>query len=263
MELLEIGKMMRLFDLSNKTALVTGASSGLGERFARVLSQAGANVILTARRIDKLEFITSSIKNAQCIQMDVSKKESVASVFQHLENTKQKIDICINNAGVALATPLFETDEQSNFEHIMQTNVMGVWYVTKAVATHMKNHKIEGSIINIGSINGDAIPAIYGAAYSISKAAVIHLTKTLVGELAQNKIRINCVSPGWFRTPMNNKEIDRVKPYIPHGDIGEPDNLDGLILYLASNKASSYVQGSNFTIDGGISWGGEVSNFPQ
>lgn len=248
---------MQLFDLSNKTALITGASSGLGERFARVLSQAGARVILAARRIDKLEVITSNIQNSQCIQMDVSNKESVASVFQQLEDARQKIDICINNAGVALATPLFETDEQSNFEHIMQINVMGVWYVTKTVASHMKSHKIKGSIINIGSINGDAIPATHGAAYSISKAAVIHLTKTLVGELAPNKIRINCISPGWFRTPMNDTEIDKVIPYIPYGDIGEPTDLDGLILYLASNKASSYVQGANFTIDGGMSWGGK------
>jgi NAD(P)-dependent dehydrogenase (short-subunit alcohol dehydrogenase family) len=121
----------------------------------------------------------------------------------------------------------------------------------------LSTRPIKGSIINIGSVNGDAIPATQGAAYSVSKAAVIHLTKTLVGELSPHKIRINCISPGWVRTPMNGPEVENVIPHIPYGDIGEPEDLDGLILYLASNKASSYVQGANFTIDGGMSWGGK------
>ncbi|MBS0186303.1 MAG: SDR family oxidoreductase [Proteobacteria bacterium] len=128
---------------------------------------------------------------------------------------------------------------------------------TKAVANHMKNHAIHGSIINIGSVNGDQIPALSGAAYSLSKAGVIHLTKTLVGELAPFKIRINCISPGWIKTPMLEQNAHKVIPHIPYGDIPEPDTLDGLILYLASNKASKYVQGASFTIDGGMSWGGK------
>lgn len=247
---------MQLFDLSNKTVFITGASSGLGEQFSRTLSQAGAQVILAARSIDKLESVSNDIQNASFIQMDVSSKESVTAAFQHFENTNQKIDVCINNAGIALETPIFEPDVHSYFEQTMQTNVFGLWYVTQAVANHMKNHKIKGSIINIGSINGDAIPAKRGAAYSISKAAVIHLTKTLVGELAPHQIRINCISPGWIRTPMNGAEIDEIIHNIPYGDIGEPKDLDGLILYLASNEASSYVQGTNFTVDGGMSWGG-------
>lgn len=134
---------------------------------------------------------------------------------------------------------------------------MGVWYVTKAVANHMKNHGIHGSIINIGSVNGDAIPAKSGAAYSVSKSAVIHLTKTLIGELSPHKIRINCVSPGWIRTPMNGPDLEQIISLIPYGDIAEPSDLDGLILYLASNNASKYVTGACLTIDGGMSWGGK------
>ena len=130
---------------------------------------------------------------------------------------------------------------------------MGVWYVTKAVARHLKNHNINGSIINIGSINGNSVPAMEGSAYSISKAAVTHLTKALVGELSPHKIRINCISPGYFKTPMNRSDIDKVLPHIPYGNIADPSYLDGLILYLASNKASRYVTGSCFTIDGGMS----------
>lgn len=247
---------MSLFDLNNKTALITGASSGLGEQCARTLSHAGAHVLLAARRLDKLRAIAESLPNAECIELDVSCKESVASAFNLLEEKNYKIDICINNAGIAIYTPIFESDEQNCFEQIIQTNLMGVWYVTKAVANDMKNQCIKGSIINIGSINGDAVPVAKGAAYSISKAAVIHLTKTLVGELAPYNIRINCISPGWFKTPMTGPVVDQILTQIPSGFIANPSDLDGLILYLASNQASAYMQGACFTIDGGASWGG-------
>ena len=248
---------MQFFDLKNKTALITGASSGLGEQFARTLSAAGARVILSARRLDKLNSLAHELKNALALEMDVASKEAVNKAFETLEHAGEKIDICINNAGLAKETSLFEPDDQNNFEQILQTNVMGVWYVTKAAATHMKNHNIAGSIINIGSVNGNDVPATKGTAYSISKAAVIHMTKTLVGELSPLKIRINCISPGWVKTPMLGQNAHKIIPHIPHGDIPEPECLDGLILYLASNKASKYVQGACFTIDGGISWGGK------
>ncbi|AIL13503.1 3-ketoacyl-(acyl-carrier-protein) reductase [Candidatus Paracaedimonas acanthamoebae] len=246
------------FNLYGKTAIITGASSGLGEQFARTLAASGARVILAARRMDKLEALSHEISNAIAIQMDVSDKESVARCFAELEQSGKKIDICVNNAGIAARTPIFEKDDKNDFMSIIQTNLMGVWYVTKAVANHMKNYGIHGSIINIGSVNGNAIPAKGGTAYSISKAAVIHLTKTLVGELSPHKIRINCISPGWFRTPMNGPDIEQIIPLIPYGDIAQSSDLDGLILYLASNEASRYVTGSTFTIDGGMSWGGKL-----
>ena len=249
---------MQLSDLTGKTALITGASSGLGEQFARCLSGAGARVILAARRVDKLESLSKELKNSRAIQMDMADKQSVKNCFVELEQAGEKIDICVNNAGIAVLTPIFEEDDNNNFESTIQTNLMGVWYVTKAAATHMKNNDIHGSIINIGSVNGDAIPAKNGAAYCISKAAVIHLTKTLVGELSPHKIRINCISPGWFRTPMNGPDVEQIIPLIPYGDIAEPNDLDGLILYIASNNASKYVTGASFTIDGGMSWGGKL-----
>lgn len=248
---------MQLFDLKGKTALVTGASSGLGEQFSRSLSDAGARVILAARCIDKLKTLAVELNNAKAIQMNVSDQQSVKNCFAELEQVGEKIDICVNNAGIAILTPIFEEDDHNNFESIIQTNLMGVWYVAKAVANHMKNYGIHGSIINIGSVNGDAIPATCGAAYSASKAAVIHLTKTLVGELSPHKIRINCISPGWIRTPMNGSDLEQIIPLIPYGDIAEPTDLDGLMLYLASNNASKYVTGACLTIDGGMSWGGK------
>jgi NADP-dependent 3-hydroxy acid dehydrogenase YdfG len=147
------------FDLHEKTAMITGASGGLGEQFARTLSAAGARVILVSRRINKLESLRDGLGNAVAMQMDVSQKQSVKSCFFELEQAGEKIDICINNAGIAALTPIFEEDSQEEFESIIQTNVLGVWCVTKAVANHMKRHHLHGSIINIGSVNGDVFPS--------------------------------------------------------------------------------------------------------
>jgi NAD(P)-dependent dehydrogenase (short-subunit alcohol dehydrogenase family) len=249
--------IMNLFYLTKKTALITGASGGLGERFARALSAAGARVILTARRVDKLKAIAAELRNSLAIEMDVSNKESVLRVFEHLEEAGEIVDICVNNAGIGLLTSVFEPDESGDFERIIQTNVMGVWYVTKAVARHMKSHGIEGSIINIGSINGAACPAFGGSAYNASKAAVIQITKGLVGELSPHRIRINSISPGFFKTELNKDVPDEILKKIPLGAQNvDPSDLDATILYLASNKASRYVTGACLTIDGGLSWGG-------
>lgn len=246
-----------LYNFTGKTALITGASSGLGERFAKVLSSVGTRVILASRRIDKLENLARELGNAKAICMNVADKNSVKNCLAKLEEDGETIDICINNAGIASTTPIFEEDTQNSFESIIQTNLMGVWYVTKEIANHMKNNKITGSIINIGSINGDAVPAPKGTAYCVAKTGVIHMTKTLVGELSPHNIRINCISPGWFKTPMNGPNVNDVIEHIPCGNIAEPADMDGLILYLSSNNASNYVTGSCFTIDGGMSWGGK------
>lgn len=253
---------MQLFDLKGKTALITGASSGLGEQFARCLSGAGARVILVARRVEKLNALAAEFDNAKAIQADVSDKESVASLFAELEKAGEKIDICVNNAGIAALTPIFAEDDNDNFESIIQTNLVGVWYITKAVGNHMKNHGIHGSIINIGSVNGANKLAAQIGGYCASKAAVMQLTKVLVGELSEHRIRINCISPGLHRTPMTAKRVDNeptkseLEKLVPLGFIADPADIDGLILYLASNQASRYVTGSIITIDGGISWGG-------
>lgn len=248
---------MNLFDLTGTTALITGASAGLGEGFARALSSAGARVILTARRFDKLQALAAELKNAVAIEMDVSSKESVRKAFNQLEQAGEKIDICVNNAGIGLLTSVFEADDQGDFESVIQTNVMGVWYITKAVANHMKAHSIHGSIINIGSVNGDAFPAMVGHAYNVSKAAVMHMTKGLVGELSPHNIRINSISPGFFITEMTKETIDSMGDAllnrIPMGFMPGPNDMAGTILYLASNKASRYVTGACLTIDGGIS----------
>ena len=253
-----------LYDLSGKTTLVTGATSGLGKQFARILHEAGSRVILVARGRERLEGMAKELSNSMILPMNVGEKSSVKEAFAELESRGEKIDVCINNAGIGMQTPIFEEDEENLFESQIQTNVMGVWYVTHAVANHMKNHKIAGSIINIGSIRGGAKQKEGFCAYATSKAAVMKLTESLVGELGPHNIRINCINPGVFHTPLtdyrlNTKEKKQeIASKNPLGFVADVEDMDGMILYLASNKASRYVNGSIFTIDGGRSWGGDV-----
>ena len=253
---------MELFNLKGKTAMITGASSGLGTQFARCLSSAGARVILVARRIHKLNSLANELGNALPLEIDVADKESVKNAFQYFENSSEKIDICINNSGIFKLTKVFEEDKQNDFESIIQTNVMGMWYVTKAASHHMRKHGIQGSIINIGSVNGANCLGPEFSSYCASKAAIMQITKALVGELSIHKIRINCINPGLYSTPMtedqtgNETSRKEAAKTIPLGFVAETNEMDGTILYLASNKASRYLTGSVITIDGGISWGG-------
>ncbi|NRB10925.1 MAG: SDR family oxidoreductase [Rickettsiaceae bacterium] len=255
---------MDLYDFKGKTALITGASSGLGKQFAHSLTKYGARVIVAARSKNKLEDLAKELGNAVAVVMDVGDNESVKRAFKELLSKGEKIDICINNAGIAEMTPIFDDNQDAadNFANIIQTNVMGVWYVTKAIANHMKENNIAGSIINIGSVNGANKLREEVTGYCASKAAVMQMTKALVGELAPHNIRINCINPGLHRTPLTQGRIDNtqfkteIEQLIPLGFIGEPIELEGAILYLSSNKASHYVTGTVITVDGGISWGG-------
>lgn len=253
---------MNLFDLAGRTALVTGASSGLGERFSKTLAKAGAKVFMAARRLEKLHLLAEGLQKeggqAHPLYMDVSQKTSVQEATESLFSQGEKIDILVNNAGIYLPTPVFEPDNLNNFEVVLQTNVQGIWYVTQAIANHMKEQGIEGSVINISSVAGKRSSRPNMCGYGASKAAVIQLTKALVGELGAARIRINCIAPGLFHTPMTNtrlgnpEERKTLEKRIPLHFVAEPEDLDGLILYLASNQASRYVTGACFTIDGGI-----------
>ena len=255
---------MDLFNLKGKTALVTGASSGLGEQFARCLSQAGARVIMAARNLEKLETLSQEIPDTMPLQFDIADKNSVQRAFEVLEEKKEQIDICINNAATYRPTPLFEesADDEVDFEEMLQTNVLGTWHITKLIAAHMKKHAIHGSIINISSVNATHYLHSKRAGYCASKAAIIQMTKALVGELGDLGIRINCIVPGLIHTPATDYKLQteeqrvEFRRLIPLHFIAQPSDLDGTILYLASNKASAYLTGSVITIDGGVSWGG-------
>lgn len=254
---------MSLFNLSGKTALVTGASSGLGKRFAQVLSEAGARVILTARRRNKLEEIAKTLKNVSVMTMDICNKAEIKATFRQLEQTNERLDIVVCSGGIGGLTPIFDSEESSElFENIIHTNILGTWHVIQLAAQHMKQHNIAGSIIPIASINGTTRVRENVSAYAASKAAVIQITKTLTGELSHHNIRINAIAPGLFHTPMTEYKlhtpelVKEMASTIPLNFVAEPEDLDGTILYLASNKASRYVTGTCITVDGGASWGG-------
>lgn len=240
------------FDLSGKTILITGASSGFGVHFAEVLAQAGAELILAARRIHKLEETQKKVESlggkATCIEMDVSNGESVAKAYQHIN----QLDCIINNAGInELGAAHTLTEEQ--WDSVVDTNLKGVWLNSKAAINFWKANKQAGNIINIASILGLRV-ANQLPPYAASKAACIQFTKSLALDYARDNIRSNVICPGYFETDINRdfmmsdagqKQISR----IPYKRMGQLKELNGPLLLLASD-ASSYMSGSVITVDG-------------
>jgi len=250
-----------LYDLKGKVALVTGASSGLGWRFCQTLAKLGASIIAVARREAKLVELASRVEEAggTCIPLplDITDRVSVSRQINRILS-KERIDILVNSAGIAPPTPLFDGPPEDAFESVLSTNVVGNWGMTREIAKHMRNKQVSGSIINIGSINGAFVPAQGHAAYSASKAAVIHMTRQLVAELSPYNIRVNCIIPGLIHTELTDKQIQEkgteIRNLIPLGFIAEPQDLDAALMFLASNRASRYVTGACLTVDGGLSW---------
>lgn len=244
---------MKLFDLSGKTALVTGASSGLGEHFARCLGGAGANLVLAARRADRLASLRDELTNesvtAKAINLDVTSSESIAAALE----TAGPIDILVNNAGISIVKPALEMPEK-DWDSVVDTNLRGAWLMAQGTAKRWVATKKPGAIVNIGSILGlRTIGQV--APYNASKAGLIHLTKALAMEWARYNIRVNAICPGYIETEMNSdfwkspggqKLIDR----IPQRRIGKPEELDGALLLLAS-EAGAFMTGSIVTVDGG------------
>ena len=156
-----------MFDLANKTALVTGASGGLGKQISRALAKAGAHVIAASRNKPVLDDLVNTIKrsggSAESLELDIC---NTADLKKQLSSINKPIDILVNNAGIGKLTSVFDDDDQNDFEHVIQTNLIGQWHVIKVIATAMKNQQIEGSIINIGSVNGDAMPGMSMCAWA-------------------------------------------------------------------------------------------------
>ena len=190
------------------------------------------------------------------IELDISKRESVANTLSILDSQGEKIDILVNNASIGMATPIFEPDSHHDFAKVIETNIIGTWYVTKAAAQHMKDNNIHGSIINIASANGDYYPYEKQTAYAISKAAILHMTKSLVLELSLYKIRINTLSPGPVKSHLYGASFEHDWKFwqkkIPLGFLAEPSDLFAALIFLASNESSRYITGSCITIDGGL-----------
>lgn len=248
----------RLFDLSGEVALVTGASSGLGERFAEVLAAHGANVVVAARRSDRLASLVERISDAggkaHAVELDVSDQGAIAGAFDAAEDAFGTVTILVNNAGVAGNKAVFDVTPD-DWRNVMSVNLDGVWFAAQEAARRMKDAGRHGNIINIASVLSFRAARTV-AAYAASKGAVLQLTRNLALEFARYDIRVNGIAPGYILTEINKEyfESDDSAPMIkriPQRRIGDVSDLDGTLLLLASNKASGYMTGSTVVVDGG------------
>lgn len=246
-----------LFDLSGDVALVTGASSGLGKRFAAVLAANGATVIAAARRTDRLDALVAEIERsggkAFAVACDVTDSAQVALAFDQAEDLAGPATILVNNAGIAHAGGALNL-KQAEWRSVMATNLDAVFQVAQEGAQRMVAAEKHGSIINIASVLGTHLQKGVSA-YAVSKAGVIQLTKALALEWARHGIRVNAIAPGWFRTEINDAFLDSdmgdvMKRKNPMRRFGGEGDLDGALLLLAS-KAGAYMTGSLITVDGG------------
>ncbi|MDY8110616.1 glucose 1-dehydrogenase [Fulvimarina sp. 2208YS6-2-32] len=239
-------------DLSGKTALVTGASGGLGAHFAQTLAKAGASVTLAARRRDALEEqvdeIIGSGGRANAAALDVTDPTSVAAVFSN-----DPFDIVVNNAGVQTTTPAIAL-ETVEWDKVLDTNLKGAFLVAQAAAKAMKEAERGGSIVNIASILGIRVAGAL-MPYAVSKAGLIQMTRSMALEWARYAIRVNAICPGYIETPLNadffgSEPGQALIRRIPQRRLGQESDLDGALLLLASD-AGRYMTGSDIVVDGG------------
>ena len=249
---------MGMFSLANRTALVTGASSGLGRHFAGVLAEAGAHVVLAARRMDRLESVAAEIEKrggkALPVEMDVTSEESVTGGFAEIkEALGRPCDIVVNNSGMS-REGWFTKMGEDDWNAVIDTNLTGVWRVAKHGANEMTAAKVPGSIINIASITGMRTQMM-STAYCVSKAGVDHMTRNMALEMARFGVRVNAIAPGYFKTELNDSYLEseagaQMIQRIAQRRIGDLPELSGALLLLASD-AGSYMTGSTIVVDGG------------
>jgi 3-oxoacyl-[acyl-carrier protein] reductase len=250
-------KASELFDLTGRVALVTGASSGLGARFAEVLAANGAAVGLVARRADRLAEVTSRIKaaggRAVAVAADVLDRAAMSRAFDEVEAAFGAVTILINNAGIAHAGRAVEMPE-AEWRRVLGTNLDAVFFWAQEAAKRMLAAGKPGAIVNIASVLGFGVAkGVVG--YTTAKAGVVQLTKALGLELAFKGIRVNAIAPGWFVTEINQDYLmteagQKLKRDVPVGRFGEDGDLDGALLLLASD-AGRFIAGATIVVDGG------------
>ncbi|MDB5749700.1 MAG: 3-oxoacyl-[acyl-carrier-protein] reductase-like protein [Ramlibacter sp.] len=245
-------------DLSGRVALVTGASSGLGAQFARVLARSGAAVVLASRRIEKLKDLRAQIEgeggDAHVVGVDVTDIDSIKAAVAHAETEVGSIDILVNNSGVSTTQRIQDVAEE-DYDYIFDTNVKGAFFMAQEVGKRMLARArgaapgtfTGGRIINIASAAGlRALPQI--GAYAISKAAVIHMTQAFALEWGRFGINVNAICPGYIDTDINHhhwstEQGEKLVQMLPRKRVGKPEDLDALIVMLASDQ-SHFVNGA-------------------
>ncbi|MCC8034405.1 MAG: SDR family oxidoreductase [Rikenellaceae bacterium] len=255
---------MSLFDLTGKSVVVTGASSGLGADAARSYGQAGAKVALLARRKEKLDSLAQELRlsgtEALAVECDVSSEASVEHAVGEVVDAFGRIDVLLNNAGVAIPGSV-EYISLDDWDRIMSINVKGIYLMCRTVVPHMRRQKY-GKIVNISSINAtlaDKNPALARHAYNASKAAVKGLTIGLAASYAGENITVNSIGPGLFESEMTENTLMKHEEFMklynfvnPSSRPGARGELNGTIIYFSSD-ASSYVTGQHIIVDGGFS----------
>jgi 3-oxoacyl-[acyl-carrier protein] reductase len=250
-------KAAEIFDLKGRAALVTGASAGLGLRFAEVLAANGAAVALVARRAGKLKEAAAKIERvggrAIAIEADVLDRKQMSQAFDQAERALSTVTILVNNAGVAHSTRAVELSEEE-WHRIVRTNLDAVFFWAQEGARRMLAANQKGAIINIASVLGFGVSK-GTIAYATAKAGVIQMTKALGLELAFKGVRVNAIAPGWFVTDINRDYLAsehgrKLTRDIPVGRFGQDGDLDGALLLLASD-AGRYIAGATIVCDGG------------
>jgi len=250
-------KVRDLFDLRGRVAIVTGASSGLGEGFARTLVDAGATVVAAARRLDRLEVLAKELGEERVVPVacDVTSPEDRGRLVEVASGLTGHIDILVNNAGMP-GPPDAEQETPEGFARLLDLNLASGFHLATLVAATV-GEGASLSIVNISSVIGLVSTApIGGASYAASKAGILGLTRELAGQWGRRGIRVNAIIPGWFDTEMtdglfaNDKSAGWVRRNTMLGRGGEPGEVDGALLFLAS-PASTYVTGHSLVVDGG------------
>jgi NAD(P)-dependent dehydrogenase (short-subunit alcohol dehydrogenase family) len=257
-------EMGRSINLEGKVAMITGASSGLGKRFAQVLSQAGAKVVLASRRVERLKELRAEIEAsggaAHVVSLDVTDYQSIRSAVAHAETEAGTIDILVNNSGVSTTQKLADVTP-ADFEYVFDTNTRGAFFVAQEVAKRMIMRGNVGGpkpayrIINIASVAGLRVLPQIGL-YAISKAAVVHMTKAMALEWGRHGINVNAICPGYIDTEINHhhwstEQGQKLISMLPRHRVGKPEDLDGLLLLLAADE-SSFMNGAIISADDGF-----------
>ena len=247
----------KLFNLEGKTALVTGAGSGIGQEISKTLYNAGANLALAARRKEKLEetqsMLNNKSQNVEIFSLDVTEENSISDCLVEINKTFPSVDILVNNAGMTVVGTL-DNNEEDDWNNVINTNLRGPWALSKFwLKSRLEKDQKDGVILNVSSITGEAAQKGNGI-YAISKAALTHMTRQMALEWAKYNVRVNAIAPGYFRTDLNSEflELEMSAPMIKRVPLRRPGNiteLEGPILLLASD-AGSYMTGSILVVDG-------------
>ncbi len=251
-------KAADMFSLKGRVALVTGASSGLGQQFARALADNGASVALVARRADRIKAFAAELEKSGAkvvaIEADVTDRAAMLRAFDAAEKALGLVTILVNNAGVAQEGVRAVELDPEEWRRVLSTNVDAVFFWAQEAAKRMLAKGAKGAIVNIASVLGLAV-AKGSVSYATAKAAVIQVTKALSLEWAFKGVRVNAIAPGWFVTEINDEYLSgeagaAIKREIPMGRFGNAGDLDGALLLMVSD-AGAYMTGATIVVDGG------------